>query len=138
MTEENRLVIQSLHKAIGKGDVTAIDKYYSPEAVYHGTGDMANADFGAFKKFISAIFEAFPEFSVSQEQVLSDGDKVTYVNTYSGTNTGDFMGMPATGKYMSVRSIGIAQISQGQIVEEWENFDELGMMQQLGVAQAPS
>ena len=91
MSEENKAVIKGLHEAIGKGDVTAIDRFYSPDAIYHGTGDMANADVDTFRQFIAAIFEAFPGFSVTQEQVLSDGDKVTYVNTYSGTHKGDFM-----------------------------------------------
>ena len=133
MSEENKAVVRGLHEAIGKGDVAAIDRFYSPDAIYHGTGDMANADIDTFRQFISAIFEAFPGLSVTQELVLSDGDKVTYINTYSGTHKGDFMGIPATGKDISVRSIGIAQVSRGQIVEEWENLDELGLMQQLGV-----
>lgn len=136
MSEQNVAVVQALHEAMGNGDVSAVDKYYSPDAIYHGTGDMADADIATFRQFISAVFEAFPAFKVTQEQVLSDGDKVTYINTYSGTHKGDFMGIPATGRSMSVRSIGIAKISEGKIVEEWENFDELGMMQQLGVIPA--
>lgn len=58
--------------------------------------------------------------------VTSSGDN-------SGTHKGEFMRIPSTGKKMSVGSIGIAKISEGQIFEEWKNFDELGMMQQLGV-----
>ena len=133
MSEENMAVVRDLHEAIGNRELSAIDRYYSPDAIYHGTGEMANADMATFKQFISAVFEGFPEFKVSQDQLLSDGDKVTYVNTYMGTHEGQFMGIPATGNDINVRSIGIAQISGGRIVEEWENFDELGMMQQLGV-----
>lgn len=133
MSQENKALVQGLHESIGNGDVNAINRIYSADAIYHGTGDMANADKDMFMQFISAVLEAFPGLKVTQEQVLADGDKVTYVNTYSGTHKGEFMGIPATGKEMSVRSIGIARILGGQIVEEWENFDELGMMQQLGI-----
>ena len=95
MSEENEAVIRGLHEAIGNQDVNAVERYYSPDAVYHGTGDMADADFATFQQFIRGVFEAFPGFSVTQEEVLSDGDKVTYINVYSGTHTGDFMGIPA-------------------------------------------
>ena len=71
------------------------------------------------------------------DDLLADGDKVIYRNTYSGTQKGEMMGIPATGKHVVVRTIGIARISGGKIVEEWENMDELGIMQQLGVIEAP-
>lgn len=133
MSKDNEAVIRRLHEAIGNQDVDAVERYYSPDVVYHGTGEMADADFATFQQFIRAVFEAFPGFSVTQEEVLSDGDKVTYINIYSGTHTGDFMGIPATGKAFSIRSIGVARVSVGKIVEEWENMDEMGLMQQLGV-----
>ena len=98
MSEENEAVIRGLHEAIGNQDVDAVERYYSPDVVYHGIGDMADADFATFQP----VFEAFPGFRVAQEEVLSDGDKVTYINIYSGTHTGDFMGIPATGKAFSI------------------------------------
>ncbi len=70
------------------------------------------------------------------DELLADGDKVIYRNTYSGTQKGEMMGIPATGKQVNVRTIGIVRISDGKIVEEWENMDEMGLMQQLGVIPA--
>ncbi len=133
MSEENKAIVSRLHEGVSRGDLNAIDESYARNMVYHGSGEMANADFDAFKQFVSAVLDAFPGFTITQDEVLADGDKVIYRSTYSGTHTGDFMGIPASGKTVSVSSIGIARISDGKIIEEWENMDELSLMQQLGV-----
>ena len=53
--------------------------------------------------------------------------------TVTGTHHGELMGIQATNKQVSIRAIGIAWVAGHQIVEEWENFDDLGMLPQLGV-----
>ena len=67
------------------------------------------------------------------DDLLADGDKVIYRMTYRGTHKGEFFGVPATNKEVTARTIGIARIADGKIIEEWENMDEMGFMQQLGV-----
>jgi len=98
---------------------------------------MANADMATFKEFVKTVVGAFPDSKFAIDDLLADGDKVIYRNTYSGTQKGEMMGIPATGKHVVVRTIGIARLSGGKIVEEWENMDEMGIMQQLGVIDAP-
>jgi predicted ester cyclase len=80
-----------------------------------------------------AVFTAFPDSQVSTDDLMAEGDKVCYRMTIRGVHKAELMGIPATNKAITVRAIGIARVSGDQIVEEWENFDELGMMQQLGV-----
>ncbi len=133
MSEENKAIVRQLHNMTKETLPTRFDQLYAADLTYHGTGELANADRDTLKHFVSAIFDAFSDFSITQEEVLAEGDRVTYRNTYSGTHTGEFMGIPATGKTVTVGSIGIARISGGKIVEEWESMDEMGMMQQLGV-----
>ena len=53
--------------------------------------------------------------------------------TYRGTHKGEFFGVSATNREVTARTIGIVRIADGKIVEEWENMDEMGFMQQLGV-----
>ncbi len=118
MSEENKAVLRRLYEGINNGNVGIIDEIYAPDAIYHGTGMMANADRDTFRQFIRTVLEAFPDSRMMVDDLLADGDKVIYRNTYSGTQKGEMMGIPATGKHVVVRTIGIARISGGKIVEE--------------------
>ena len=124
-------------KGTNEGNVGIIDEVYAPNPIYHWSGMMANADMATFKEFVKTVVGEFPDSKFAIDDLLADGDKVIYRNTYSGTQKGEMMGIPATGKHVVVRTIGIARLSGGKIVEEWENMDEMGIMQQLGVIDAP-
>ena len=63
---------------------------------------------------------------------IAEGDRVVSRWTGTGTHQGEFMGVPATGNKVTVTGIGIDRIEGGKIVEHWEQFDAMGMMQQLG------
>jgi steroid delta-isomerase-like uncharacterized protein len=100
--------------------------------VYHGTGDLAKADRKTFVDFASQFMNAFPDGRVTVDDLLADGDKVAYRMTVTGIHRAELMGLPATNKQVSIRAIGLVRVAGDQIVEEWENFDDLGMLQQLG------
>ena len=118
--------------AANNRDLKGLENAYAPNLAYHGTGDLAETDRSGFLQFAEAMFAAFPDVSVTIDDVFSSGDKVVYRITIKGTHRAELMGISATNKAMSVRSIGIARVSDGKIVEEWENFDDMGMMMQLG------
>ena len=137
MSEEHERVLRKLVEAVGNKDIKGFEDVYDPNVAYHGTGELAEADRGAFVQFIGAMFEAFPDAKMTMDDLFSSGDKVAYRLTFKGTHKAELMGIPATNKAVTVTSIGIARVSGGKIVEEWENFDEMGMMQQLGVVPPP-
>ena len=66
-------------------------------------------------------------------EMLADGDKVAYRLTVTGTHTGDFMGIPATGKRITITETHIDQVTDGKIVRHDGDWDQMGMMQQLAV-----
>ena len=132
MSEEHERALRTLVDMINNKDIKGFEDVYDPGVAYHGTGELAEADRGAFVQFIGAMFEAFPDLNITLDDVFSSGDKVAYRMTIKGTHKAELMGIPATNKAVTIGSIGIARVSGGKIVEEWENFDELGMMQQLG------
>ncbi len=132
MSEEHERALRTLVEACNNKDIKGFEDVYDPNVAYHGTGELAEADRGAFVQFIGAMFEAFPDLNITLDDVFSSGDKVAYRMTIKGTHKAELMGIPATNKAVTIGSIGIARVSGGKIVEEWENFDELGMMQQLG------
>jgi steroid delta-isomerase-like uncharacterized protein len=75
---------------------------------------------------------AFPDAEVTIEDQLAEGDKVVTRWTGRGTHQGELMGVPPSGNRVEVPGITISRIEGGKIVEEWENYDALGMMQAIG------
>jgi predicted ester cyclase len=80
---------------------------------------------------------AFPNIHVTIEDQIAEGDKVVTRWTGHGTHQGELMGIPPTNKAVTVTGIAIDRIVAGKIVEHWENFDQLGMLVQLGVVPPP-
>jgi predicted ester cyclase len=75
-----------------------------------------------------------PGLTIAVEDIVGEGDKVATRGSFSGTYTGDFMGIPATGKPMRISYSDIWRIKNGKAAENWVQRDTLGMLQQLGVA----
>jgi steroid delta-isomerase-like uncharacterized protein len=86
-----------------------------------------------FKQLVVAYRTAYPDVHVTVEDMIVGRDRVVVRWTSHGTNTGEFMGMPATGRSVDVDGISIFRIRDARVAEEWEGFDTLAMMQQLGV-----
>ena len=88
------------------------------------------------KEFYGQFLAAYPDASLTIESQIAEGDYVATRWTGRGTQKGDLMGIPATGKQVTVSGITISRIDGGKIAEEWSNWDTLGMMQQLGAVPA--
>ena len=80
---------------------------------------------------------AFPDIQMNVEDMIAEADKVVARVSVSGTHQGEFMGIDPTGNRVAITGIDILRIADGKIVEHWGNFDDLGMMQQLGVIPEP-
>jgi steroid delta-isomerase-like uncharacterized protein len=83
--------------------------------------------------FLSALFNAFPDFHHKLEDVVAEGNKVAVRFTITGTNRGEFQGIPPTGKQISIGGTDFLTLVDGKITEEWVSVDMMGWMQQLGV-----
>lgn len=88
------------------------------------------------KEVIAGYRAAFPDIQVTIEDQIAEGDLVVTRWRATGTHQGELMGMPATGKQATVTGITIDLIADGRIVESWDNWDTLGLMQQLGAIPA--
>ena len=75
----------------------------------------------------------FPDYQTVIDDLIAEDDKVVARTTMSGTNTGNFMGIPTTGKHISFTGIYVARIANGKIVEHWGEEDSVSLLQQLGV-----
>ncbi|MCB0212492.1 MAG: ester cyclase, partial [Anaerolineae bacterium] len=83
------------------------------------------------------LLSAFSGSSSTVEAMIAEGDLVVSRITFRGTHTGDMMGIPPTGKSVTMSEIIIDRVVEGQIVESWRLFDQMAMMQQLGLIPTP-
>jgi steroid delta-isomerase-like uncharacterized protein len=91
---------------------------------------------GAKQKW-AAYLAAVPDMHATVEELIAEGDKVAVRWTVQGTHQGELMGIPATGRRAVFRGISIYRLDDGKIVEQWEQWDRLDLLRQLGVIPAP-
>lgn len=140
MSEENKALARRVSGELynSGGTLDAADDIYAPDVVAHdpnSPGDMHGPE--GVKHFASAFGSAFPDRQSTVEDQIAEGDKVVTRYTFSGTHQGEFLGIPPTGNRVQMTGMYLSRISGGKIVEEWNIYDLLGLMQQLGVSPAP-
>ena len=123
-----------------KGNLALANEIFAADHISHDTsappGGWPRGPEGA--KAIAATYHgAFPDIQFTIEEQIAEGDKVVTRWTAQGTNKGELMGMPPTGKKATVTGINIDRIANGKIAETWGDFDALGMLQQIGVIPTP-
>lgn len=140
-TEDNKALIRRwVDEVLNRRDVSTHSPAYelvATDFTGHFPGQPPIYGLEAFRQFGSAYFTAFPDLQITPEDLVAEGDKVTMRYGWRGTHKAELMGIPATGKQVTASGISILRIADGKIAEQWDNFDNLGMLQQLGVIPAP-
>ncbi len=138
MTEDNKALNRRfVEEVINQGNIEAIDELIDPGVVDHAALPGFPTGREGAKQFFAMMRSAFPDLHLTIEDMIAEGDKVVMRSTWSGTHQGEFMGIPATGRRVTVSAIDISRVADGRIVEHWEQSDALGLMQQLGVVSLP-
>jgi predicted ester cyclase len=115
------------------GNYDLAHEIIAPVMTVHGAGGQAvGMGPDGLVDLIRTWRTAFPDGRMEVDDLIVDGDLVGIRNTWHGTHTADFYGIPPTGKTVHVTSIGIDRVKDGQVVEGWGELDMIGMMQQLG------
>ena len=138
MSIENKTLVQRWFSEVwNEGRADAIDEMLADDAVIHGLG--ANLQGPAeFKRFHSAYRDAYPDVTIDVDDLVAEGDMVAVRWSAIGTHRGDGLGFPATGRRVQFTGMVFVRIKEGRLVEGWNNFDQLGMLQQLGIVSLPS
>jgi steroid delta-isomerase-like uncharacterized protein len=132
MSEENKdLARHSWEMLVNQQNPDAIDELYTPNFVWHEPDEDIQGSEEA-RKFLGMYLSAFPDMRVTVEDVIAEGDKVVSRWTIRGTHRGEMMGIAPTDEQIEIKGITIHRIEGGKIAEEWERYDNLGVMQQLG------
>lgn len=120
-----------------KGDWLLLDELLAGDFVFHVTVPGLTPDRDGYKRFFDMHHAAFPDFQVTVEDIVVEGDKIVHRMTWSGTHQGEFMGIAPTGKQIKLSLMTIERIANGKIAEQWGEADLLGLMQQLEVMPSP-
>ena len=107
-----------------------LDELQTVDVAYHGTSMNMNG-IEEYKEVYSSFLSAFHDTQITIEELIAEGDKVVSRVSMNGTHKGEFDGIPPTGKVFTISAFTIFRLVDGRIVEEWEGFDELGLMHQL-------
>ena len=133
--KENKAIIDNYREEVfNEKNLDTIEKYVSSSYVRHDPGAPAEVRGpGGVKQLVTMFFAAFPDIHFTAEDIIAEGDLVVQRLISTGTHQGAFMGVPPTGKSLTVTAIEIFRIADGKITEQWVEADYLGMMQQLGI-----
>jgi len=136
LEEQNKGIVLKANEAWNRGDIESIKEIYSPDYVWHfaGEGILSLED---LIEDIEWEKTTYPGKIISNEDLISKGDKVICRYIFRGTHEGDREGIPAKGKKVEMEGILIDRIENGKIVESWEVADLLSVYKQLGMELKP-
>ena len=137
-TEENKAFVRRFYdEVLNKGNLGVLDKLVAANHIDHAAPPGIPQGIDGAKQWFAMMRKAFPDSRVTVNDLLAEGDKVVARISMKATHKGDFFGVPATGKAVTIEGIDIIRLSGGKAAEHWGQFDNLGMMQQLGVVPPP-
>jgi steroid delta-isomerase-like uncharacterized protein len=137
MLEANKhLVRQFFAAGPSGGDLRAADALLAPDFAMHTPLPFTGPGIEAMNTVITTCRNAFHGLTVTIEDMMAEGDKVTARFVARGVHRGEFMGLPPTGKEIALTGIEIFRIRDGKIAELWGEANLMGLMQQLGIIPA--
>ena len=136
-TEANKVLARRLlEDDISRGDEAVAEQIIHPTFFDHTNPPGMQHGLDGHKAIVRLFRAAFPDQWWQIDDLISEGDMVVARTTMTGTQTGDFFGIPPTGKSVTVTGVHVMRIADGKIAEHWGNNDDLGLMRQLGVIPA--
>jgi steroid delta-isomerase-like uncharacterized protein len=134
MYEQNKEIVRRVYRDVfDVNNIAAIDALFAPDVVIHDPMMGENKGIEAYRQLATVFLTGFPQEQTDLKLFVAEGDYVAVLHTHNTTNTGSFMGMPPTGKRVSVPGIELYRIENGLITEFWRHDDDAGLMRQLGL-----
>ena len=137
MSQENAALARGwFEKVWNQGNIDAADELASADCKAYGHAPNDEPiGIPQFKEFARGVRAAFPDIKVYVEETISEGDRTVVRWRSEMTHTDEFMGTPPSGKKAMVRGISIIRFKDGKIVDAWDNWDQLGLLTQIGAMQ---
>ncbi|HWB70862.1 MAG TPA: ester cyclase [Egibacteraceae bacterium] len=120
-------------QVLTQGDFAAAEELIAPNYVHHVPGWQPDAGLAGVKQWVTLMRRTFPDFHVIVEDEFAEGDRVVQRISMRGTQAGEFLGVPPTGKQVTFQVVDINRAGpDGRFVEHWSSVDLFGLLQQLG------
>ena len=137
-TEENKsLVHRYVEQILNRGNMAVADELLASDYKRYISPTTAPLSVDVQKQRLAGIRTAFPDWHLTVEDMIADGDRVSFRATIRGTHKGAFQSIPPTGNAVTVSALDIVRIENGKIAEHWGGPDLLNLLQQLGAVIAP-
>jgi predicted ester cyclase len=133
--EENKAIVQRLFDAFNSGKLDELPEVVDPDVVDHNAVIFMQPEGpGGVEEGIRILLQGFPDLRLTTEELIAEGDRVVARFGMSGTNTGDYRGLPApTQQHFESEAIAILRVADGRVAEVRGTADRLGMLTQLGI-----
>jgi steroid delta-isomerase-like uncharacterized protein len=129
--QDHKAIVRRCWEECFSGNLAVVDELVGVDYRWHAPGQEVSGREG-IKQLIGAFRTGMPDMRWMVDDQVAEGDKVGTRWTARGTHTGELLGIAPTGRQATITGMVFSRLADGQIVEEWENFDQLGMLQQLG------
>ena len=137
-TEENKNLVRRFFEDVwNTHSLALVDELFSADYAEHRPVPGIPPTRDGFKQVARIFWSGFPDGRIEIEDQVAEGETVVTRWTSRSTHAGEFTQIAPTGKQVVVNGINIHRVADGKIVETWVQFDQLGMLQQLGVVPAP-
>ena len=133
-TEANKAAIRRIYEEVwNQGNLATVDEVRAVDFAFHGPGGAEEKGRAGLKEFVTKFRAAFPDVCATVENIVAEGEYVALRTSTTGTHRGDWMGIPPTGKRVTLTLNVLSRFAGGKEAEAWEELDMLSFMQQLGV-----
>ena len=137
-TEENKAIIRrATEEFYNQGNIERVVEFYAATYVHHDPASPHVRNRDGLAESVRAFRAGCPDLHITTDDLVAEGDMVTKRWTIRSTHTGNLSGLPPTGNRITVNGLELFRLANGKIVECWLGYDNLSMMQQLGVIPAP-
>jgi steroid delta-isomerase-like uncharacterized protein len=137
-TEANKsLVTRYVDQVLNRGDMAVADQLLAPDYKRHVSATALPLTADAQKQRLGAIRAAFPDWHLTLQDMIAEGDRVAFRATIRGTHQGTFQKIAPTGKVVMVSALDVVRIENAKFVEHWGGPDLFDLLQQLGAVLAP-
>jgi steroid delta-isomerase-like uncharacterized protein len=133
MLDNAAIVRQFVEEVLNQGDIDGLGRFMSEDIVQHVPFPSQDPGLSGFQDMLRSARVAFPDIRWSVEEQMVDGDRVLTRFAWTGTHLGPFLGVPATGRRVSVSGMALDRLVEGKIKETRFLMDTFGLMTQLGV-----
>lgn len=137
--EQNKAFIQRVTEEFyNQGKIELAEQFYASTYVHHDPASPQVRDRDGLKEALRAFRAGCPDLQITTDALFAEGDTVTKRWTYHATHTGDLSGLPPTGRRITMSGLELFRLAGGKIVESWLAYDNLSLMQQLGIIPTPA